>query len=183
MSTIVLSPTTRGDAEQLRSFRCSTGPRYEAEVEQLIQGSLSDQVARPEGPQDLSALVADDAGQLVAVIGYRRDEPDGGTMFDQADAARTTPTRGRSRYRFGCASVVLASVALALIVAISAALLIPVPACACATPLDLVVQNYSHQNAPVSWSQPGLFGSPLRGCRGAHRPPAAGHFRRGCGVG
>lgn len=93
-------------------------------------------------------------------------------MFDQADAARTTPTRGRSRYRFGCASVVLASVALALIVAISAALLIPVPSCACTTPLDLVVQNYSHQDASVSWSQPGLFGSPLRGLSGG--APAAG---------
>lgn len=79
MSTIVLRPTTPGDAEQLRSFRCSTGPWYEAEVEQLIQGSLSDQVARPEGPQDLSALVADDAGQLVAVIACEvQPHPSGG---------------------------------------------------------------------------------------------------------
>jgi len=86
-------------------------------------------------------------------------------MVDQADA-RTKPTGGRIRYRLGCAGVVLAGVVLALIVAISAALLIPVDSCACATPLDLVVQNYSHQDASVSWSQPGLFGTPLRGLSG-----------------
>ena len=86
-------------------------------------------------------------------------------MFDQADGIRTRPTRGR-RYRLGCASVVLASVSLVLIVAISAALLIPVSSCTCATPLDLVVQNYSHQDAAVSWNQPGLFGTPLRGLSG-----------------
>ena len=86
-------------------------------------------------------------------------------MFEQADAIRTKPPRGRL-HRLGCASVVLASVVLALIVAISAALLIPVDSCACSTPLDLVVQNYSHQDASVSWSQPGLFGTPLRGLSG-----------------
>jgi len=87
-------------------------------------------------------------------------------MFDEAHAIRTKPTRGRSRYRLGCASAVLASAVLALVVAISAALLIPVPSCACTTPVDLVVQNYSHQDASVSWSQPGLFGTPLRGLSG-----------------
>jgi hypothetical protein len=87
-------------------------------------------------------------------------------MLDQADVIRNTPTRGRIRHRLGCASVVLASVVLALIVGISAALLIPVDSCACSTPLDLVVQNYSHQDASVSWSQPGLFGTPLRGLSG-----------------
>ncbi len=87
-------------------------------------------------------------------------------MFDQADATTTRPKRDRIRYRLGCASAVLASLALALIVAISAALLLPVNSCACAMPLDLVVQNYSHQDASVSWSQPGLFGTPLRGLSG-----------------
>ena len=87
-------------------------------------------------------------------------------MFDQVDGIGTRPTRGRSRYPLRCAGVVLASVALALIVAISAAVLIPVPSCGCATPLDLVVQNYSQQDASVSWSQPGLFGTPLRGLSG-----------------
>ena len=87
-------------------------------------------------------------------------------MSDQADGSRTEPARGRSRRRFGCAGVVLAGVALALVVAISAALLIPISSCACATPLDLVVQNYSHQDATVSWSQPGVFGTPLRGLSG-----------------
>jgi hypothetical protein len=46
-----------------------------------------------------------------------------------------------------------------------------VPSCACAAPLDLVVQNYSHQDASVSWSQPGLLGTPLRGLSGG--APAA----------
>ncbi len=87
-------------------------------------------------------------------------------MSDQADAIGTNPTRGRIRRRLGCAGAVLAGLAVALIVGISAALLIPVDSCACSTPLDLVVQNYSHQDASVSWSQPGLFGTPLRGLSG-----------------
>ena len=87
-------------------------------------------------------------------------------MSDQADGVGTEPARGRSRSRLGCAGVVLSSVVLALIVAISAAVLIPVPSCACATPPDLVVQNFSHQDAAVSWSQPGIFGTPLRGLSG-----------------
>jgi hypothetical protein len=87
-------------------------------------------------------------------------------MFDQADAIGTTPTRGSLRSRLGCASAALASLVLALVVAVSVALLVPVSSCACATPLDLVVQNYSHQDASVSWSQPGLFGTPLRGLSG-----------------
>jgi hypothetical protein len=87
-------------------------------------------------------------------------------MFEEADAIKTMPRGGRLRSRLGCASAVIASVVLALIVAMSAALLVPVDSCACATPLDLVVQNYSHQDASVSWSQPGLFGTPLRGLSG-----------------
>ena len=96
-------------------------------------------------------------------------------MFDQVDGIGTRPTRRRGRYPLGCAGVVVASVALALIVAISAAVLIPVPSCACTTPLDLVVQNYSQQDASVSWSQPGLFGTPLRGLSG-------GAVASGCGT-
>lgn len=87
-------------------------------------------------------------------------------MSGEADAIRTTPTRGRLRSRLGCASAALASLVLTLVAAVSVALLIPVSSCACATPLDLVVQNYSHQDASVSWSQPGLFGTPLRGLSG-----------------
>jgi hypothetical protein len=87
-------------------------------------------------------------------------------MVDQVDRSGTRPRRGRSRYPLGCAGVVVASMALALIVAISSAVLIPVPSCACTTPLDLVVQNFSQQDASVSWSQPGLFGTPLRGFSG-----------------
>ncbi len=60
----------------------------------------------------------------------------------------------------------LAGVTLALIVSISAAVLVPIDSCACATPLDLGVQNYSRQDVSVSWSQPGLFGTPLRGLSG-----------------
>lgn len=82
-------------------------------------------------------------------------------MIDQSDWIRTKRTRRRLGLELG-----LAGVALALIVAISAALLVPVDSCACATPLDLVVQNYSRQDASVSWSQPGLFGTPVRGLSG-----------------
>ncbi|HEX7590931.1 MAG TPA: hypothetical protein VF375_03200 [Candidatus Limnocylindrales bacterium] len=32
--------------------------------------------------------------------------------------------------------------------------------------MDLVVQNYSRQGVSVSWSQPGLFGTPVRGLSG-----------------
>jgi hypothetical protein len=93
-------------------------------------------------------------------------------MLDKADPAGPKPTRGRIGYRLGCAGATLASLALALVVAISAAVLIPVPSCACTTPLDLVVQNYSHQDASVSWSQPGVLGTPLRGLSGG--APVAG---------
>ena len=87
-------------------------------------------------------------------------------MSDQTDPTSTKPTPRRIGYRLGCAGAGLAGVVLALVVAVSAAVLIPVPSCACATPLDLVVQNYSRQEASVSWSQPGLLGSPLRGLSG-----------------
>jgi hypothetical protein len=52
------------------------------------------------------------------------------------------------------------------IVAIAVALMMPTSSCACATPLDLVVQNYSQQDASANWSQPGLFGTPVRGLSG-----------------
>jgi hypothetical protein len=87
-------------------------------------------------------------------------------MSDKIDPVRTEPSRSRSRRRLGCVGVVLSSVVLALVLGVSAALLIPVPSCACATPLDLAVQNYSHQDASVNWSQPGILGSPLRGLSG-----------------
>ena len=87
-------------------------------------------------------------------------------MVDQDDARGARPTRGRPGRGLRVAGVALASVTLVLIVAISAAVLVPVNSCACATPLDLVVQNYSRQEASVTWSQPGLLGTPLRGLSG-----------------
>ena len=87
-------------------------------------------------------------------------------MFDQNAEISGEPTRRRSRHRPGCFSLVLASAMFALIVAISVAVLMPISSCACAMPLDLVVQNYSQQEASVSWSQPGLFGTPIRGLSG-----------------
>jgi len=74
---------------------------------------------------------------------------------------------------------VLASAGLALVVAISAVLLVPVDSCACATPLDLVVLNYSRQDASVSWSQPGLFGTPVRGLSGGATAAACGTLSAG----
>ena len=87
-------------------------------------------------------------------------------MLDAADAPRTRQTRGGLRARLGLAIFSLGGIVLALIVAVTAVLLVPVDSCACATPLDLVVQNYSRQDASVSWSQPGLFGTPIRGLSG-----------------
>ena len=87
-------------------------------------------------------------------------------MFDQTDEIRSEPTGRRSGHRFGILSFVLAGAVLVLVVAIAVALLMPIQSCACATPLDLVVQNYSPQDATVSWSQPGLFGTPVRGLSG-----------------
>jgi hypothetical protein len=88
-------------------------------------------------------------------------------MSDHADVVDAKPIRGRVGRRLGCTGAAIAGVTLGLVVAVSAAVLIPVSTCACTTPLDLVVQNYSHQDASVSWSQPGLFGTPLRGLSGA----------------
>ncbi len=87
-------------------------------------------------------------------------------MLDPADASITRPTRGGRRTRVGLVIFSLGTVVLALIVAVTAVVLVPVDSCACATPLDLVVQNYSRQDASVSWSQPGLFGTPIRGLSG-----------------
>ncbi len=64
------------------------------------------------------------------------------------------------------AAIGAGAVAVAIVAVLSAALLWPVDSCACATPLDLVVQNYSPRDATVSWNQPGLFGTPIRGFSG-----------------
>jgi hypothetical protein len=87
-------------------------------------------------------------------------------MLDPADARRTRATRGGLRTRLGYLTFTLGAIALALIVAVTAVVLVPVDSCACATPLDLVVQNNSRQDASVSWSQPGLLGTPIRGLSG-----------------
>jgi hypothetical protein len=63
MGSIHLRRATPGDAGQLRAFRCSTGPWYEAEIEQLVQGPLAGLVAG-----GLDPLVADDAGEVIAIV-------------------------------------------------------------------------------------------------------------------
>ena len=87
-------------------------------------------------------------------------------MRNIEDQATDEQERRRARRVLGCFSVVGAGAMVALIVAISAVVLSPIAACACATPLDLVVQNYSHEDAAVAWSQPGVFGTPVRGVSG-----------------
>jgi hypothetical protein len=82
-------------------------------------------------------------------------------MLDQVGIARTVPRSVRRALALG-----FAGVGLAIVIAISAAVLVPIDSCACATPADLIVQNYSQRDASVTWSQPGLFGSPLRGLSG-----------------
>lgn len=87
-------------------------------------------------------------------------------MFDQAAEIGGEGTRRRPRHRLGRFSVVFAGAMLVFVIAMTVAVVMPIPSCACATPLDLVVQNYSHEDASVSWSQPGLFGTPVRGLSG-----------------
>ena len=78
MTTVEMRPATPADAEQLHRFPCSTGPWYEAEVEQQIQGDLAGRVGRG-GTSSLSAFVADDAGEVVAVIACEVEpHPSGG---------------------------------------------------------------------------------------------------------
>ena len=65
--------TNRRDADVLRRFRCSTGPWYEAEVEQFIQTRLADRVA-----SDFEAIVIDDDGDVIAVAAHEaRPDPAG----------------------------------------------------------------------------------------------------------
>jgi hypothetical protein len=57
------------------------------------------------------------------------------------------------------------AVALALMIAIPAALLAASSSCACTTPADLVVLNYAHEDAAVSWDGPGPLGLGLSTAR------------------
>lgn len=63
MEPVRVRQATPGDADQLRTFRCASGPWYEAEVETFVQGVLADHVA-----QGFGALVIEDAGEVVALL-------------------------------------------------------------------------------------------------------------------
>jgi hypothetical protein len=77
MGSIRLRRANPGDAGQLRTFRCSTGPWYEAEIEQLVQGPLAGLVAG-----GLDPLVADDGGEVIAIVASERQRhPAGGDGF------------------------------------------------------------------------------------------------------
>ena len=58
-------------------------------------------------------------------------------------------------------------VALALVIGIPAALLATSSTCACTPPPDLIVLNYAHEDAAVSWEGPGLLGLPILGISGS----------------
>jgi hypothetical protein len=77
-------------------------------------------------------------------------------MLDRTDAS---PAR-RTRRRFGCA-VGVVGVVLAVVIDVQAVLLVATPACACTSPTDLVVLNYAHEEAGVSWQGRGLYGTPI----------------------
>jgi len=90
---------------------------------------------------------------------------------EQPGAAEMAPT-GR-QWAHGVGFIV---VALALVIGIPAALLAASSSCACTTPADLIVLNYAHEDAAVSWEGPGLLGLPILGISGSAVAPACTTF-------
>ncbi len=67
----------------------------------------------------------------------------------------------------------LGSIALvALVIAIPAVLLSAPWSCGCTSPVDLIVLNYAHDDATVSWQGAGLLGTPILGAAGRTTAPA-----------
>ena len=70
----------------------------------------------------------------------------------------TTPTGRQYAYGLGFVAVVLA-----LLVGTPIWLFVTSDTCGCVTPPDLVLYNADARLVTVSWSHPGLFGTPLLG--------------------
>ena len=80
---------------------------------------------------------------------------------------RPSPTSGEPTRRESSRGLAIVGVVLAVLIGIPAALVAAAVSCACTSPPDLVVLNYSRQDAGVSWQGEGLFGTPLFGLSGS----------------
>lgn len=83
-------------------------------------------------------------------------------MSEPLNATKREPTRGQFAYGLGFVGVVLA-----VLIGIPVALLAASASCACTSPVDLVVLNYAHEDASVSWQGAGLLGTPILGISGS----------------
>ena len=97
-------------------------------------------------------------------------------MDQQRGSTEMAPTGRQWVHGVGFIAIVLA-----LVIGIPAALLAASSSCACTTPADLVVLNYAHEDAAVSWGGPGLLGTPFSGSPIARLPPHARHSPSRCG--
>lgn len=73
---MVVRPATRGDADTLAAFRCSTGPWYELEVERFIHRRALDLAVGLSGTFRL--LLVFDGGRLVCCMAHHRERLFGG---------------------------------------------------------------------------------------------------------
>jgi hypothetical protein len=62
--------------------------------------------------------------------------------------------------------VSVVTVAAAVVLGMLAVLVTAIPACSCAEPTDLVVMNYSSEITTVTWTAPGVLGTPFLGLSG-----------------
>jgi hypothetical protein len=94
-----------------------------------------------------------------------------GIMFERPAASTTTPTRRKLAHGIGFVGLVVA-----LVIAVPAAILAATASCGCASPADLIVLNYAHEDATVSWQGAGLLGAPILGISGSATASACATF-------
>jgi hypothetical protein len=86
-------------------------------------------------------------------------------MSEAIDLTRTESTGRQFAYGLGFVLAIVIGIPVALFLAFSAS-------CACTSPPDLVVLNYAHEDASVSWQGPGPLGLPVLGISGSAVVPA-----------
>jgi hypothetical protein len=92
-------------------------------------------------------------------------------MDERLRGSETEPTRRQWAYGLGFTALVLA-----LVIGIPAVLLAAGSSCACTPPADLVVLNYAHEDATLTWQGPGPLGLPVLGIWGGAIAPACSTF-------
>jgi hypothetical protein len=95
-----------------------------------------------------------------------RDTTLEGTVSDQPMGSRSAPRRRQLANGLGYVALV------ALVIAIPAILISAPWSCGCTAPVDLIVLNYAHDDATVSWQGTGLLGTPVLGVSGSASAPA-----------